>query len=375
MLNANRSGVGTYVRALNFGWAFASAGHEVTLCTVSAREKWRMTRRQARGVAILEMPNWGDRLWPGWGSGPLDIAHRLRLLQRQRFDLVYGFEYQPNVAWPIYLTRPFQSYRLLSDWCDWFAGGANRFRDIRLAHRFDQFFEERIRYLADRVTVISSVLEARALGLGLPRERVVLIEEGVDTDYIRPLPQAEMRARFGLPPDVPLLVSITGGDMRRAVEILAETRRQVPEARLLVIGFKQPAVAQTAARLGLSAAVYETGRVSDDDLPRYLACADVCFFHLEDTLVDRARWPHKVNDFLAAGRATVVSPVGDIGPFFRRHAVGGVAVTNADFADTIAALLRDPDRREACARRARQVAVEQLDWRVLREKIVRLAAP
>jgi len=36
------------------------------------------------------------------------------------------------------------------------------------------------------------------------------------------------------------------------------------------------------------------GRVADEDLPWYLACADVLALPLEDTLINRGRWPHKL---------------------------------------------------------------------------------
>ena len=374
LLNANLRGVGTYVRALNFGWALATAGHTVTLCTVSPTEPTNVVQSEARGVTILEMPRWGYKLLPGWGSGPLDIIKRVQLIRGGRFDVLYGFEYHPNVAWPVYLTWAGRSYRFFSDWCDWHAGGSNTFRGVRLAHRVDAFFEERIRYRAERVTVISTLLRERTMRMGLPSERVTLIEEGVDTDYIRPLPRAEMRARFGLPVEAPILVTISDSDMHRPVAILAEVRRHWPTAILLIIGKKLPEATQAADAPGLRAVVRETGYVPDEDLPRYLACADVCFLPLADTLVNRARWPHKINDFLAAGQATVISPVGDITQLFRDHDLGGLANTDTEFAAQITALLDDPARRAACGRRARQVALERLDWRLLREEIVRLVS-
>jgi len=372
LLNANLRGVGTFVRALNFGWALTTAGHEVTLCTVSRTETRGIARDHQRGVAILEMPRLGYQWLPGWGSGPLDILGRWRLIRQNRFDVIFGFEYQPNVSWPVYLTWRRRTYRFLSDWCDWHAGGSNVYRGIKLAHRIDGWFEERIRYLAEQVTVISPLLKERALAMGLRPEHVTLIEEGVDTAYIRPLPQADMRARLGLPAGVPIVATITDADMGRPVRILQRLHAIVPTAHLLVIGRRDPVVAQAARELKLDTRVHETGFVADDDLPRYLACADVCFLPLVDALVNRARWPAKANDFLAAGKATVVSPVGVFGELMKSAALGGLAWTDAEFAEALAALWLDPDRRADCGRQARELAVSRLDWNVLRDKIVRV---
>jgi glycosyltransferase involved in cell wall biosynthesis len=363
--------VGTYVRALNFGWALAGAGHQVMLCTVARIDTRHVRRDRAREVEILEMPGWGYTMLPGWGSGPLDIWERLKLIRRGEFDIVYGFEYQPNVAWPVYLTWRGRRYAFVSDWCDWHAGGSNVYRGVRLAHRIDGWLEERIRYRAQALTVISTVLKERALALGLAAERVTLIEEGVDTDYIRPMPQAEARAAHGFAGDDLLVGAMTDVEMDRVIRIFDCLRQRIPRARLVIIGRRKPAVAALVEQLGMREAVCETGFVSDQDLPGYLACPDVYFLPMSDTVTHRARWPHKVNDFMAAGKATVISPIGDIASMFDVHHIGALAVTDEDFVERLTGLLGDADHRRVCGENARRLAVERLDWRVLAPRIVR----
>ena len=53
------------------------------------------------------------------------------------------------------------------------------------------------------------------------------------------------------------------------------------------------------------------GRVSDEDLPRYLAACDVLALPLEDNLTNRGRWPHKLGDMIAAQRPVIVSRGGE----------------------------------------------------------------
>jgi glycosyltransferase involved in cell wall biosynthesis len=372
LLNANLIGVGTYVRALQFSKALISAGHSVTLCTVSRNERWRKSISAKHGLTIVEMPNAGYKMLPGWGAGWLDILLRLRLLSTGKFDCVYGFEYQPDVAWPVYLTQRRLGYRFLSDWCDWHAGASNVFHNIRLAHRIDGYFEEKIRFQADRVSVISSLLRDRAIGIGIPAEKVVQIEEGVDTGFIKPFPQEKVRARFGFPAHVPIIATITDSSMNIPVEILSKIRQMIGDAKLLVIGRKDPDVARTVIKLGLKSEVYETGFVADEDFPCYLACADVCFLPMADNLSNRARWPAKINDFLAAGKPTVISPVGDIAHLFVQNPMGGLAKTVDDFAKELIRFLIDPPLRIANGECARQIAEKQLDWGVLQNKIIQM---
>jgi glycosyltransferase involved in cell wall biosynthesis len=147
--------------------------------------------------------------------------------------------------------------------------------------------------------------------------------------------------------------------------IFREVLRQVPDALLVVLGISSIPGAELAERLGISGRIAWTGWVSDEHYPFYLACADVCVCPLEDNLNDRARWPAKILDFLAAGRSTVTNAVGEVDRSFRGRDVA-VLVGHGDeeFASAIAALLRESDRRVYLGERARQVMESEWDWRL-----------
>jgi glycosyltransferase involved in cell wall biosynthesis len=378
-LNFNLKGVGTFRRSFYFSRELARAGHQVTLATVSPTSRYR-TRAyfkrswigeapEPRGdgpwIRIIEGAGLGYQWLPGWGSGPLDIWARFREILHGNYDAVYGFEYHPNVSWPVYLTRHFKRYRFYSDWCDWFAGASNHLRGWRPAQCVDRFLEERIRFCADRVSVTSTVLRDRAVAIGIPHDRVIKIPEGAATDYIRPLPRAEMRRRFGIPQDAPVLLAVRNGGMSRELKIFRWVLAELPGALLLLIG-RLPASALLLAReLGIDKSVMAPGWTSDEDYPRYLACADICFCPLDDSLNDRARWPAKVLDFLASGRATVTNAVGEVEPLLRRNQVGLAAGQGEEeFAAVLAALLKDPERRSYLGANARELMVKEWDWSV-----------
>jgi transitional endoplasmic reticulum ATPase len=58
----------------------------------------------------------------------------------------------------------------------------------------------------------------------------------------------------------------------------------------------------------------------------------------------------KISDFLATGRATVISDVGDAAEFVKRHDAGVVTVDVSDSADKIASLLSNAGLREEMGR-------------------------
>jgi glycosyltransferase involved in cell wall biosynthesis len=378
-LNFNLKGLGTYRRSFYFSRELARAGHEVTMVTVSRtsrfkrcvswKQDWIREFSEPRGdgpwVRLIEGPAWGYRALPGWGSGPLDIWQRVRELQTGEYDAVLGFEHHPNISWPVYLTRRSKSFRFVSDWCDWYGGSSNHFHGWKLAHRIDSFLEERIRCAADCVSVTSRVLFDRALSIGIRPEKIVHIPAGAAPDYIVPIEIKQARRQVALPEDALIVAAVRNGDMCREVRILRELLRRVPNAFFLALG-RFPALAMSLAeRFGIARHIIPTGWVSDEDYPRYLASADVCFCPLEDSRNDRARWPAKVLDYLTAGRATVTNEVGEVADLFQKRPVGVLAGHGSEeFAESIAGLLSDPDHRQELGNSARQVMVQEWDYRL-----------
>ena len=365
MLNANRAGIGTYHRALHFGRELARRDHHVTLMTVSNTRRFRAeVRREGERLTIVEGPNWLDELLPWHASGPLDIWLRLRELWTGRYDVVYAFEYQPNVALPVGIARRFRDFTLVSDWCDWHAGASYHFGGYRLAHAIDRYFEERIRHRADFVTTINRTLHDRARAIGIASSRLAIVGEGVDPTYIAPLDRGAARRALGIADTGPIVGTIR--DAERSTAMLCDAVQRVPDVRLLVIGSNPEQALAHANRAGVADRVLAPGRVADTDLPSYLAAADVLALPLEDNLVNRGRWPHKLGDMLAAQRPVVISHGGEFSELIEQRRCGLVVDYSADgFAGAIADVLARPEHHEPIARRGRALIENELNWDVI----------
>jgi len=382
-LNANLKDAGTYYRCFYFSRELARHGHDVTMITVSRASRFRprtyFTRDRINEqaapagdgpwVRMIEGPRWGYKLLPGWGYGPLDIWLRLREILTGDYDLIYGFEYQPNVSWPVYLTRPLKHYRFYSDWCDWHAGGCNVLRGWKLAHKVDGFFEEHIRLIADKVTTSVSLLRQRAVRIGVPEHRIAFVAQGCDSDYITPVDIQSVRKQLNFPLEVPIVGMGIEIYWRESLEVFQQIRQQIPAALLLIIGHKQAGLREYAERLGLGTSVIETGWVSDVEYPLYLSIPDVLFLVMKPDLSDLGRWPGILCDYLAAGRPTVVTDVGESAAFIKQHQAGLTVSSLEELADQIVHLLKDTEARRFYGAQARQAVITGLDWRVLGEVI------
>ena len=370
MLNANLLGCGTFYRALWFGRVCARNGHQVTLCTVSRDRRWTRSTTVESNLTVSAGPNWGYYCMPGYGSNWLDIAWRWHEIRSADYDILYAFEYHPNVAWPVYAGRR-SSQLLLSDWCDWYAGAANVFKGSSLAHAWDRRREERIRLKADRVSVISTPLYERARSLGIPAERLARIPEGIDSDYMKPFPVSTARARLGIDPDAVLVAALNdGAAFPHLVDAFARVHQRLPGTRLLFVGAPSQAQRRLIDSRGLTPLFHATGRCSDEELPLFLSAADVFALPMESSVANTARFPHKIGDYLACGRALAVTNVGDYPALLKQADAALVADSLDSFPDALFSLVNDAEQRRYYAQRGRAWVQQNLDWRVLEPAIL-----
>jgi glycosyltransferase involved in cell wall biosynthesis len=83
----------------------------------------------------------------------------------------------------------------------------------------------------------------------------------------------------------------------------------------------------------------------------------------------------KLNDYMAVGRPTVATAVGDVPEVMQAHEIGLLAQdTPEDLALKVLALLADPERRARLGRNARQVAENVFDWQLRTAELERFYA-
>lgn len=369
-LNHNVAFSGTFQRAFHLAREMVARGHEVTLVTTSRSARVRATWTERAGVRLLESP---DLLWgPGrTGWDPYNVARRLGALAGSSFDAVHAFDSRPAVIFPA-LAAARAGATLFMDWADWWGRGgtiAERSGPVvrALFGPVETWFEEAFRTRAAAATVISAALRERCIALGVPGERVLQMPNGCSPPAADPPSREGARARLGLD-DAPTVVHLGTahpGDLALLYDAIRLARADAPRLTLLMVGGFPGAPPADLVRLG---AVRATGFVAADALPDWLAAADACVVALRDTIANRGRWPGKVNDYLSAGRATVITDVGEAASWVAKTGAGIVAAPEARAlaAGVVAAVRGATAAYEASARR---LARGELAWRGIAERL------
>ena len=163
---------------------------------------------------------------------------------------------------------------------------------------------------AAKVVAVSRALADEVVALGVPRDRVALVMNGVDAELFHPRDRVAARTELGLPAG-PLALYVGNLKEEKGVLELGEAwrivAREMPEATLVVVGGGPLKGALEAIVGPLGDRVRMVGPKPLETIPTWMAAADLL------VLPSRAEGtPNVVLEALASGRRVVASAVGGI---------------------------------------------------------------
>ncbi|HTN85562.1 MAG TPA: glycosyltransferase family 4 protein [Sorangium sp.] len=206
---------------------------------------------------------------------------------------------------------------------------------------------------ATRVVAVSKKLADGVHALGVPRDRIDVVMNGVDRAMFRPRDRGEARAALGRSAERRLLLYV--GHLLRdkgALDAIAAFERIAPahpDLDLVLVGSGADEQACRAAAERLGSRVHLTGRLPHDQVARWVAACDALVLpsHHEGT-------PNVVIESLASGRRVVATDVGGIPDVLCSPELGEL-VSPGDLPSLGAAMSRaayapyDPERISALA--------------------------
>lgn len=381
VLNANIRERGTWFRARKVARGLYHRGHDVTF--VCQGNGWyRPLVRQNR-------PRWFEWETACWsplrveeGQSPLGLAQRVAML-RGEWDLVYTFSHQPVDAGVAYALRGRAGF-WMTDWCDLWNSVEGGLHDTRfwakplppflqgwrgvytrMSYRLEDALERQVVRDSDAVSIIASPMLKETRRLGIADDRVLHLISGADTTNIQPRDREECRRELGIPADDLLAVYVANftPDNQQLEGALKIAFREHPKLKVLSVGPTWYGPDGFAARQVAAGRIIDMGRQPFAEIPRFLGAADFLLMPIRDTPLNRCRWPNKFGDYMASGRATATTLVGDMGRVCTHHEVGTAGPpTEEGLADAIGRLAADRGRREELGENAARVARTAFSW-------------
>ncbi|HEX7879958.1 MAG TPA: glycosyltransferase [Candidatus Eisenbacteria bacterium] len=240
-------------------------------------------------------------------------------------------------------------------------------QDGDFAHRMLYWFEKRTYRTADVVIAMNESYRNTAISRGgVDPDRVIVVRTGPDFERLHPVP-AEPGLKQGADFLVAYLGTMAPQDgvdylLQAAAHIVHERGRTNVRFVFIGSGSSLDDLKALAGTLNLADRCTFTGRVSDADLRRWLATADVCASPDPRNPLNEVSTMNKTMEYMAMGKPVVSFALKETIESAGEASLYAEPNRTDEFGDRIIELLDDPARRESMGEFGRTRVHEKLAW-------------
>jgi glycosyltransferase involved in cell wall biosynthesis len=299
---------------------------------------------------------------------PAGLWNLVGVLRSWNPDVVHSYLVEPNLI--VAVLRPLLRHARLV----WGVRGADVEEALDARSRATLTATIPFSRVPDVIIVNSEAGRRHHSGRGYPERKMVVVPNGIDTDYYRPDPAGRRRVRdeLGVPPESPLVGLVARLDPLKDhgtfLDAAAAVCEKEPDVRFVCVGGgPAPVRAQLEAftsERGIRERVHWLGERSD--LPAVYSALDVnCLSSLSEG------FPNAVAEAMACGTPCVVTDVGDAARIV--DGVGNIVARRSptDLAEGISKLLaRQAAEGEELSNQVRSRVVEEYSVSRLVERTV-----
>ena len=241
-------------------------------------------------------------------------------------------------------------------------------------------FMERIIYKLSDQVVVPSVLIRDYLcrNYGVQEDSVLVVSNGANPEFSRPMNKTECRNQLGLPPDGNYLVFV--GSLKkwhgidRLVPLMPALVEDNPDLYLLIVGDgeKGEGLKQWIDEKRMGRNIILAGRVPFEKVPVYINAGDICLApYFEEGLNETGISPLKIFEYMACGRPIITNPVGGLDTLFREYEIGVMihSMNPLDWEAPIRDLLGDPEKMRTLGDNGYRAVQTHFSWEAICKNI------
>lgn len=288
------------------------------------------------------------------------------------YDLLHVFVFPVHpMAIPAVLAKLIRRKPLVIDGDDLWRGGWANYHPWLIKKQLE-LSEDKLGFIADKITVVGEKMEKRFLEAGIGKEKIAIIPNGASVEEIKPLEQKIAREKLGLD-EVNPFVLVMGHTFTEGLFLLLKAFNQVvkrnPKTKLLFLG--KMALSQedelklknTVGEIKQESIIF-LGEKPFSDVQLYLAAADVLVLPMDDNPIEEARFPMRLGDYLCSGRPVASNAVGEVKRILLKYQCGLVSAPKDidEFSHNILKILEDKKLSLKLGKSARTTAENILAW-------------
>ena len=241
--------------------------------------------------------------------------------------------------------------------------------------------EKFLHKIADRsICVSATICEAVQMSFGISEQKLIALENGVNTEHFRPMDREQCCTELGFDPKLDYIGYVgcfTGWDgIEHMVHALPEIQKKYPKTKVLLVGDgeQKSFVEKEVRKLKLENEVIFTGYVKYADLPKYLNVFTVAVAPYGGTEAIQTRNKKgglsslKSKEYISSGLPVVAADISGI-DYLRE--IGDFVIPQGDtlaLTEKVLLLLGDVTLRETLSKTGREYAVQNCSWQNVADK-------
>ena len=207
----------------------------------------------------------------------------------------------------------------------------------------------------------------------IPDEKVVVIENGANTDLFKPIDQKEAKKELKLQ-DTNYVCFVGSLVPWQGVEYLIQAAPLIlkhSDTKFLIVGdgIMKRKLIELTYKIGVADKFIFTGQVPYEDVPKYINASDVCVVY--KIPLKSGYSPLKLYEYMACGKPVVASKVEGFEILEQNKAGILVEPENPEeLAKVIIKLLKDEKLRKKMGKNGRKYVVKNHSWKAVAKRVV-----
>ncbi|MFA7361207.1 MAG: hypothetical protein WC139_09240 [Candidatus Kapaibacterium sp.] len=361
-----------FSRNFSLAKGLAKLNHNVVLLTTqSSGFIFPFETENRNNVRILAFPDIVPQSFRRGGFGFLSTILKAFYVLFNRFDIVQSDTgHRPASGIPCLINRFFRKSKYISEWWD-FYGDSSKSKRTNFIYRntvqkYDSFFEIRNKLNSDGVVSLSEFNRQRGLKAGIASENIIIVNGGADVDEIPFLNNTDLKKYYGIPENslTFCLIGINEYELEDIKPFLNVITEFGGNSLINWFSIGENLSQDQRNKFEINSNYYEFGWIDYRKDSKLLSCADVFLLLKSDNVLNKAGWPNKTGDYLAAGRPILVNSFENIESYLKIFPEAFIVVerTESSIRNKIQYIL---ENRDTIAKRnyyCRSVAEKYLSW-------------
>jgi len=354
------------IRIKNIAKGFVAKGHKVRLCYFPLGFNKNHYPKEYDLIQFIPLNR---------KPSPVSFIKNTVILKKNAkwADIVHFQKCHHYSSVPTVLAAYLENKPLHYDWDDWeekiwLESCGHGLNSLFVSSSF-KVLERCLPLLCETMSVASNGLKKLALKFGKKEDSIFFTPVGADLDKFNPQNCGErIKKQYNITGNLVVYVGQLHG--AQYVDMLLQAANSIlhknDKVKFMVVGdgFMEKSLRKLAEDLNITDKVIFTGSVPHDEIPDYIAAAEVCVASFSDNKITKCKSPLKIAEYLASGAAIVASNVGEV-----RNMVGGAGVlvkpsSQEALAGGISLLLDNEKLRSELSIAARKRACESYNWEV-----------